>query len=241
MTKEHILTEVKRTAVANGGKALGSRAFFQATGIKDSDWWGKIWARWSDALLEAGYSPNEMTSAYDEAYLFERLIPLIRKYGRLPFASELRLEARLDKRLPSEKTLGRLGSKSERALKIIKYCRSREGFEDVIAICEAVPTKHAIPVEKGPIDEVTIGFVYLMKSGRFYKIGRSNAAGRRERELQIQLPEEANHVHVIRTDDPVGIEAYWQNRFTAKRVRKGAEWFDLDSSDINAFRRRKFM
>jgi hypothetical protein len=31
---------------------------------------------------------------------------------------------------------------------------------------------------------VLLGFVYLIKSGRFYKIGRSNAVGRRERELR---------------------------------------------------------
>ncbi len=47
-----------------------------------------------------------------------------------------------------------------------------------------------------------------MKSGRFYKIGRSNATGRREYEVAIQLPEKLSTVHVIRTDDPAGIEAY---------------------------------
>ena len=71
-------------------------------------------------------------------------------------------------------------------------------------------------------------------------IGKSFAAGRREHEIGLQMPEKVETIHTIQTDDPNGIEAYWHNRFAAKR--KGGEWFDLERHDVAAFKRRgKFM
>jgi hypothetical protein len=72
-----------------------------------------------------------------------------------------------------------------------------------------------------------------------YKMGHSNAVGRREYELGIQLPERVKEIHRIRTDDPVGIEEYWHKRFGSKR--KNGEWFELTASDLKDFTRRKFM
>ena len=87
--------------------------------------------------------------------------------------------------------------------------------------------------------EEVVGCVYLIKSGRLYKIGTSKAAERRVSELARQLPERAVTVHLIRTDDPDGIEAYWHKRFQAKRQL--GEWFKLAAADVGAFKRRRFM
>nr|WP_157817976.1 GIY-YIG nuclease family protein [Candidatus Thiodictyon syntrophicum] len=77
--------------------------------------------------------------------------------------------------------------------------------------------------------------MYLMKSGKYYKIGRTNAIGRREYELAIQLPEKPTKIHEIKTDDPVGIEAYWHKRFESRRLN--GEWFNLTPQDTAAFKR----
>jgi hypothetical protein len=54
MTKLYILQEIKRTTQANGGTPLRKIEFESETGIKPYDWLGVYWARWSDALREAG-------------------------------------------------------------------------------------------------------------------------------------------------------------------------------------------
>jgi hypothetical protein len=78
------------------------------------------------------------------------------------------------------------------------------------------------------------GFVYLVKSGKHYTIGRSNSVGRRSYEFGLQLPERHTVVHYMRTDDPVGIERYWHERFAERRAN--GEWF---AHDVKAFKRRR--
>jgi hypothetical protein len=82
-----------------------------------------------------------------------------------------------------------------------------------------------------------LGYVYLMKSGRHYKIGRSSSVGRREWELGIKIPIPPSTIHSIETDDPSGVEAYWHRRFAEKRGE--GEWFNLSAADIAAFKRWK--
>lgn len=237
MKKERILQEIKRTAEANGGVPLGVERFLSETGIRQSDWFGKYWSRWGDALQEAGYAPNTLQAAYQGDFLIENYIGLIRELGRFPSDGEVRLKRRKDPAFPSHNSFRRFGAKRELVLKIREFCRAHSGFDDVEALLPA-PSVVSPPDDVEP-DAIDIGYVYLLKAGRYYKIGKTNAAGRRERELAIQLPEKAKTVHVIRTDDPAGIEAYWHGRFAAKRQH--GEWFDLDGADVKAFRRRKFM
>jgi hypothetical protein len=239
MDKQIIIEEIKRTAASNGGVPFGTNRFLTETGIKVSDWRGIYWINWGDALLEAGYSPNSWQTAYDENSLIEKLIIYIREIGHFPVKAEIMLKHRTDPSFPSQSPFRRIGSKNQLTEKVLIYCRNNPGNEDIIKICEGLPKRQDADLRGGEPDFNKDGFVYLMKSGRYYKIGRSNHPGRREYDLALQMPEKLNKIHEIRTDDPCGIEAYWHNRFASKR--KGGEWFDLDSSDIQAFKRRKHM
>jgi hypothetical protein len=112
VTKDHILREIRRTAEENGGVPLGRVRFFTATGIGNSDWLGKIWARWGDALREAGFKANEPQGAYDEDNLLEAYIRLARELGRFPVEAELRMQRRRDANFPSHSTFRKFGGRA---------------------------------------------------------------------------------------------------------------------------------
>lgn len=148
------------------------------------------------------------------------------------------MKARKDRGFPAEHAFRRLGSKGELAAKLASYCEARPELDDVLKLCS--PHMSARPSAERPAPSVHIvGEVYLLKAGRHYKIGKTNSVGRREYELAIQLPEKPVLVHVIKTDDPTGIEAYWHKRFSSRRMN--GEWFELTREDIAAFKWRKFM
>jgi Meiotically up-regulated gene 113 len=242
VSKASIVDEIRRTTLENGGTPLGLARFQTETGIRKSEILGVHWARWGDALGEAGYSPNQLKQAYSNQDLIRYYANLAAELGRLPVKDEVKIKHRSDPSFPGWDPFRRLGSRSERLRAVAEFCGNNAGYEVVLKCCEeytAVTNVGQTTNQVSPT-EGSLGSVYLAKSGRYYKIGKSNAAGRREYELSLQLPEKLKMIHVITTDDPTGIEAYWHKRFDSKR--KNGEWFDLSAVEVAAFKlRRKFM
>lgn len=239
MRKEEILSAIRQIAEKNAGQPPGHLRFERETGVSQADWYRVHWARWSEALEEAGLRPNEPQRSYDKELLIEKFTDLVRRLGRIPTEGDLRVEARKNKPFPSTSTFNKsLGTKAQIVSNAIEYCRGKSTLEDVARILGSQPIKILPESNKETKQETTDGFVYLIRSGRFCKIGRSNDAGRRVYEVRLQLPQSAEMIHQIRTDDPVGIEAYWHRRFKAKRAK--GEWFALDGNDVRAFKRRRF-
>ncbi len=239
MNKEQIIQEIKRIADEEG-KPPGRQRFESLTGIGMPSWYGKYWARWGDALEEAGCSRNEKQAALEINEIMDAYLSLARELGRVSTEGELRLKSKTNPAFPAHSTFrNRLGAKSELLTTIIAYAEQKEEPEDLIAMLKESVTAS---VKSSPAENQTdtlTGFVYLMKSGRYFKIGKTNSLDRRRYEIGLQLPEGIEPVHSIETDDPAGIEAYWHNRFRDKRLK--GEWFDLSPGDVRAFRRRKFM
>jgi len=127
MDKRNILEEIKRTAKANGDRPLGKERFYKETGIKESDWLGKHWVRWNDALREGGFEPNRMQRALDENDLIEKFVGLMRELGNFPTKYEVKLKARRTPGFPAYNTFTtRFGSKHKLAASIRSIAKNEQ-------------------------------------------------------------------------------------------------------------------
>ncbi|MGQ0486575.1 MAG: GIY-YIG nuclease family protein [Hyphomicrobiales bacterium] len=232
--RDTILREIKRTAEANGGIPLGIRLFKRETGIKEGAWRGIHWARWGDAISEAGYQPNRVPDRINEDRVIRNVVQVVRQLGRLPTQAELKLHRTKDPEFPSIATIkDRFRTMAALYGALYAYARKTPDLADIESACANFAVKD-ITTNQIP----KLGHVYLLRWGDHYKIGKSSDLERRIKEVKIGLPERGVLEHSINTDDPDGIEAYWHRRFAARRAN--GEWFALTRADITAFKRRKF-
>ena len=233
MNKTEILDAIRRIAASNNGLAPGSQRMATELGLRKADWYPNLWVRWGDAVRDAGLQPNSFAVAVPDEAMILKYIALIRKLGRFPIEADLRLQR-------VRGNVERFGSKRQRVIKVLEYCRAHTGFDDVIPLCEAVVATRPSPREElgNPVVR-GVGFVYLIKHDNRaeYKIGRTFNPIRREGEIRLELPEKLQPVHYIKTDDPAGVEKYWHDRF-AKQAKEG-EWFALTVADVQAFKQWK--
>lgn len=235
--KDTILSEIRRLAEENGGKAPGKVTFQREAGISESDWYGKIWLRWNDAIVEAGLKPNEKQERLSSDLVLQKYIEVCRHYGKIPSSAELRYYARNASDFLSHNTFSKhFGNKTD-LIAALRNWAIEHNEVDLIGILPHEKAAGAKPLEPR-IDGPREGWVYLLQSGAHYKIGRSDEIEKRVKQISTALPEKVKLVHAIRTDDPPGIEAYWHRRFDD--LRANGEWFGLKASHVKAFKRRKF-
>ena len=115
------------------------------------------------------------------------------------------------------------------------FFESIEDFEQAEALGRIEKPKKQSP---GKIPKA--GFVYLIKGGKFYKIGLTTGKlPVRHKQIGAKLPFKSEIVHAIVTSDVEGLERHWHNHFAHKRGE--GEWFNLSIEDVMEFCCRREM
>lgn len=231
-----ILNEIRRLAAENGGQPPGSAAFSKVTGIRIHQWRGVHWLTWGEAVREAGFEPNSPPASYSNDYLLEKLAAAARHFNAIPNTIQMKMYRRTDPSFPARQTFdGKFASRSDMLRQLRNWAIAHANYADVAAMFPPELENKAEEEAARTKD----GYVYLIKWGEIYKIGRGQDLEKRVKQVRTGLPESGELVHAIRTDDPPGIEAYWHRRFADKRTENG-EWFRLNRADIAAIKRRRF-
>jgi hypothetical protein len=240
MTKDDVMHRIQELAAERGGH-VSFRVFVSETGINDQllrrqEWW----TGWNNLLAEMGIETRQFAVKRTPVQrIVEAVAGLIEKEGRWPTDDELSRERKRDPEFPSRAVIRPVRKSGDLAKFIVALGEKPGHFAKAVQIARGhLPDKESAGVDVGPNERVK-GYVYMLRSGRRFKIGKSSDPSRRYREISLQLPDETHQVHTIPTDDPTGIEEYWMKRYGEKRVRN-TEFFTLDATDVQAFKRRKY-
>lgn len=236
MTRHEIIAEIRRLA-AEIDRPPGSKLFQAETGLSAHHWRGVYWARWSEALREAGFEPNLRQAKADPEVMLEQLALATRRYGHLPTADELNLDRQTGPG-PAPLTLRHhFGRRDTLIAHLRAWTASQPAFSDIAALLPRAPApakaRPNLPPPHGAGGAG--GYVRLFRCDARHHLSRIGDADGRQRSRPAWLPSAAILEHAIHTDDPAGVEAYWRRRFAYRRVNE--EWFALTAEDVAAFRR----
>jgi Meiotically up-regulated gene 113 len=237
MDKLQVIRRLTQLASERGGH-ISFRAFVEATGLSDRWLRDQPWFQgWNALLTEAGLETKSFkVDRTPPTTIAEAVAGLIIRSGKWPTEDELRRERARNSTFPSATLISTMRRSGALARLIVELGALQPAFSAAAEIA----VKHEAPApDEANLDEKIKGYVYMLRSGRSYKIGKSIDPSRRFREVRLELPDETSQVHAIATDDPSGIEAYWHQRFASKRVRN-TEFFSLTAEDVRAFKRRKY-
>jgi hypothetical protein len=236
LSKEFIVTTYKVLVEANDGKLIAHKAFRRLTGISNRRWQGGYWRSWSEFQADCGFTPNTRPVKIPDHVLLQRYAELAMELKKLPSTTDFRIKRNEDRSFPNLMTFERLGRLETRLAKLAAFCEPKPEFAPVVVLLKR--RKFRAGLGGKPLPKTICGVVYLTRQGGDFQIGRVRASRRRllvESALLSQRPE---LVHMIKTDDPEGIERYWRARFRAKR--QGRARFRLTDEDLGVFKRRRF-
>jgi Meiotically up-regulated gene 113 len=239
MTRDQVVRRIAELAAQRDGH-ISFREFLREVGLPEQWLRGQPWfPGWNTLLTELGLTTRRFAPPQrDPTASVGAIAELIRQLQRWPTEDEFRRERAKNDAIPSVAFIRKLRRSGELAKLIAPLAKADPSTPALQLLASEEPRDEEHLDTKASRDRVQ-GYVYMLRSGRRYKIGKSTDPSRRFREVRLELPDETVQVHTIATDDPSGIEAYWHRRFAAKRVR-GTEFFELDANEVRAFKFRKF-
>ena len=198
MMKDEILNLLRDIAGTEGGD-VSMRHFMALSGIKEKQIVGAHWPTWNDAKRDAGLDTKPFVrERVQEDPIIPSIAVLLSTLERWPTENELRLAKKKNASIPSTRVFRRLSVDRNFLCKLETHC---SGIPVMASVSNVISDKlrESLKVELTSLS--TVGYVYMMRSGRSYKIGRTNSPARRHREVRLDLPEPTNLVHSIETDD----------------------------------------
>ncbi len=233
--RDRIISEIQRLVLQDGSPP-GENTFVAATGIAPKEWRGKIWGRWSDALRDAGFAPNELKKRLNSNDVLMSCAECCLALGRWPSDPDYQLHARNNPGFPASTTIKNHFPRRALLAEAMRAWAHHPENHKFVGIVDFLPMPSQAPAELSA--HQNYGHVYLLRAGDYYKIGQSSDLEKRVKSINVALPDKATLEHAISTDDSPGIEAYWHRRFANRRAN--GEWFKLSKADILAFKKRKF-
>ena len=236
MNRDQIVAVYQQLLKKSGSRPPGMNALLRAIpGLSAHAFRGRLWRTWRAFQQEVGVQPNSKVQRLPDDQVLTGLAALARKLSKVPSDDDLMYERKRNPSAPSQSAVRRRARNlAERSRVLREFCSSRPDFADVLALLTDGSTDFGpAPASSGAVP--MIAYVYLQKSGRRFKIGRTRAPKRRLGEVQLMVPDVVSLLHVIETDDPGGVETYWKKRFETKHLR--GEWYALTPEDVASFRR----
>ena len=128
-----ILTAIRRITAANGGIPPGVRRFGHLSGFRYR--WQKYWLRWSDAVREAGFTPNSIQPRLEDSKMLEAAAALARELGRVPGFDDITRYKRLGRELPAHTSyIAHFGGKHGLLAKLKRWTDQDAERADVAAM-----------------------------------------------------------------------------------------------------------
>ena len=137
--RDEIIAAIRRLTF-EFGRPPGAWLFETETRLPAHRWRGRYWARWSDALRDAGLEPNAPSLRSDPDVMLEQLAVATRGFGHFPSTAELALYRRT-RRIAGHNTLrSHLGGRAALISRLRAWTAVQPAYADVAALLPPEPS-----------------------------------------------------------------------------------------------------